>query len=102
MPQQQASRKHAHSLSDSGQNTLRRRRTGPKTAIMAHMSSISRGLQLLALGMILWFCLQACSTMEGKLAPTLVPGELVLNSPVGAQAELPEGGWMLLNFFGPD
>lgn len=69
---------------------------------MAHMSRISRVLQVLAVATILWFGLQACSTMQGKPAPTLVSGELILGGRLGAEVELPEGGWMLLNFFGPD
>lgn len=66
------------------------------------MSTISRGLPIFAGAIILWFGLQACSTMQGKPAPILVAGELVVSGPVGAQVNLPEDGWMLLSFFGPD
>jgi hypothetical protein len=66
------------------------------------MSRVSRVLQVIAVAIIFWFGLHACSTMQGEPAPTLVPGELVGAGPIGAKVQMPIGGWKLLAFFGPD
>ena len=68
---------------------------------MVHMSRFSRLFPVFALAAAAWFGLHACSSMQGKLAPELVSGEVISHQLSEVNAALPNTGWRLLNFFGP-
>jgi len=68
---------------------------------MAYMSRFLRILPILILAAAAWFGLQACSSMQGQLAPELCTGEIVGRGLLSAPATLPDTSWRLLSFFGP-
>jgi|FLOH01.1.fsa_nt_gi hypothetical protein len=69
---------------------------------MAYMSRFFRVLPILISAGVVWLGLQACSSMQGQLAPELSTGEIVSRGLVSAPAALPDTSWRLLSFFGPE
>jgi hypothetical protein len=66
------------------------------------MSRILRFLPWVFMALAAWLGLQACSTMEGKLAPPLVNAEIVGSGPIADAAAVSAESWRLLAFFGPN
>lgn len=75
----------------------------PELLIFCHNASVKnlgRLFRWTAVGILAWFGLQACSTLEGQLAPTLAGGVPVPPGISSTSEPFPQG-WRLLNFFGP-
>ena len=66
------------------------------------MSKILRFLPWVFMALAAWIGLQACSTMQGKLAPPLVAAEIVGSSEIADTAAVSPDSWRLLAFFGPN
>ncbi|MCP4092373.1 MAG: hypothetical protein GY747_02900 [Planctomycetes bacterium] len=66
------------------------------------MNRILRILPWAFMAIAAWLGLQACSSMQGKLAPPLIEAEIIGSNDVSSTAAASTESWKLLAFFGPN